>query len=64
VAWTGSGEVVPATRATVPRLRSAISRVLDDDTYRQNARRMQTAIVQTGGLDRAADIIQQAMGIS
>jgi zeaxanthin glucosyltransferase len=64
VVWTGSGEVVPATRATVPRLRSAISRVLDDDTYRQNARRMQTAIVQTGGLDRAADIIQQAMGIS
>jgi zeaxanthin glucosyltransferase len=64
VEWTGSGEVVPVNRVTVPRLRWAISRVLTDDTYRQNARRIQSAMVKTGGLDRAADLIEQVMGIS
>ncbi|HIK33736.1 MAG TPA: glycosyltransferase [Oscillatoriales cyanobacterium M59_W2019_021] len=62
VAWTGSGEVVPASVATVARLRSAISRVLTDDTYRNNARRMQRAIAQTGGLERAAEIIERKIG--
>lgn len=64
VAWTGSGEVVPVNRVTVPRLRWAISRVLTDDTYRQNARRIQAAMVKTGGLDRAAEIIERVMGVS
>lgn len=64
VARTGSGEVVPVNRVTVSRLRSAISQVLGDDRYRNNARRLQQAIAQTGGLERAADLIERAMGVS
>lgn len=63
VAWTGSGEVVPVNRVTVSRLRSAIAKVLSDDRYRNHARRIQDAMVKTGGLDRAADLIERAMGV-
>jgi len=61
VAWSGSGAVVPIKRATVARLRSAIDRVWDDPSYRQNAQRLQQAISASGGVARAADIVEQAI---
>jgi MGT family glycosyltransferase len=61
IAWTGTGEVVPLSRLSVPRLRSAIQRVLTEDSYKNNASRLQEAIARAGGVRRAADIVEQAI---
>lgn len=61
IAWTGAGEVVPLSRLSVPRLRKAIQKVLTEDSYKQNALRLQDAIRRAGGVSRAADIIEQAV---
>ena len=63
IAWTGSGEVVPLPRLTVPKLRNAIERTLAQDSYKQNAMRLQTAIAQAGGVSRAADIVEKMASI-
>ncbi|MFM7312377.1 MAG: glycosyltransferase [Cyanobium sp.] len=61
VAWSGSGAVVPVHRLSEPRLSRALDRVLQDDRYRDNARRLQMAIQQAGGVERAADLVEQAI---
>jgi zeaxanthin glucosyltransferase len=61
LAWTGAGEVVPLSRLKVPRLRAAIQRVLTEDSYKNNASRLQEAIRRAGGVSRAADIVEQAI---
>lgn len=61
IAWTGTGEVVPLARLSVPRMRSAIRRVLTEDSYKTNAIRLQEAIHRAGGVRRAADIVEQAI---
>ena len=61
IAWTGTGEVVSLKRLSVPKLRSAIEQVLQEDSYKKNALRLQEAIKQAGGVKRAADIVEQAV---
>jgi len=61
IAWTGAGEVVPLSRLSVPRLRAAIQRVLTEDSYKNNASRLQDAIARAGGVRRAADIVEQVI---
>lgn len=61
LAWAGAGEVVPLSRLNIPRLRRAVQRVLREDSYKQNALRLQKAIAKAGGVSRAADIIEQAI---
>jgi MGT family glycosyltransferase len=61
IAWTGSGEVVPLSRLSVPRLRAAIQRVLTEESYKKNALRLQEAIRRSGGVSRAADIVEQVV---
>ena len=61
VAWSGCGVVVPLKRASVPRLRAAIERVWSDSAYRAHAQRLQQAIATSGGVSRAADIVEQAI---
>jgi MGT family glycosyltransferase len=61
LAWAGAGEVVPFARLTVPRLRTAINKVLTEDSYKQNAIRLQEAIQLAGGVSRAIDIIEQVL---
>lgn len=60
IAWTGTGEVVPLAKLSIPRLRNAIARVLSEDSYKQNALRLQEAIRKAGGVSRAADIVEKA----
>lgn len=59
IAWTGTGEVVPLGKLSVPRLRFAIEKVLKENSYKQNAVRLQEAIRRAGGASRAADIIER-----
>jgi MGT family glycosyltransferase len=61
IARTGAGEVVPLARLSVSRLRAAIERVLTEDSYKKNASRLQEAIRRVGGVNRAADVIEQAV---
>ena len=61
VAWSGCGAVVPLKRASAARLRSAIDRVWGNPTYQQNAQRLQQAIASSGGVARAADIVEEAI---
>lgn len=61
IAWAGCGEVVPLQRSNVPRLREAVRRVLTEDSYKENALRLQAAIRRAGGVTRAADIIEEVV---
>ena len=59
--WTGAGESVPLSRLSASRLRAAIQQVLTEDSYKNNASRLQDAIARAGGVRRAADIVEQAI---
>jgi zeaxanthin glucosyltransferase len=61
VVWSGCGEALPVKNVNVPRLRTAIQKVLTEDSYKQNAVRLQEAIARAGGGKRAADIIEQVI---
>jgi MGT family glycosyltransferase len=61
IAWTGAGEVVPLNKLSVSMLREAIKRVLTQESYKQNALRLQEAIRRAGGVSRAADIVEKAV---
>jgi zeaxanthin glucosyltransferase len=61
IAWTGAGEIVPLNKLTAARLESKLRLVLSQDGYRQQAQRIQRSIAQSGGVERAADIIEQAI---
>ncbi|MEG4349426.1 glycosyltransferase [Microcoleus sp. LAD1_D5] len=61
IAWTGVGEVVLLKELSVPKLRSAIEKVLTQESYKQRALEMQEAIGRSGGVKRAADIIEQVV---
>ncbi|MBW4585115.1 glycosyltransferase [Aetokthonos hydrillicola Thurmond2011] len=61
IAWTGTGEFVHLSHLSVPKLRTAIQKVLTEDSYKKNATRLQEAIYRAGGVSRAADIIEQAV---
>ncbi|MEB3361030.1 MAG: nucleotide disphospho-sugar-binding domain-containing protein [Synechococcaceae cyanobacterium] len=61
LAWSGCGCVVPLKQASVARLRAAIDRVWRDGRYRTQAQRLQQAIAGAGGVERAADIVEQAV---
>jgi zeaxanthin glucosyltransferase len=61
MARVGAGLVVPVKKATVTKLRSAIQTVLADKSYRDNALKMQSAIKNSGGVEKAANIIEKAI---
>jgi MGT family glycosyltransferase len=57
---TGAGIVIPPRQLSHSRLREAVELVLlRNSSYRQQARHLQEAIRQAGGLNRAADIVEQ-----
>ncbi|MEH2182303.1 glycosyltransferase [Nostoc sp.] len=61
IAWTGCGKRFKLSGLNVAKLRSAVERVLTQDSYRNHATRLQTANQQAGGVVRAADIIERVM---
>jgi UDP:flavonoid glycosyltransferase YjiC (YdhE family) len=63
VATHGAGVVVPPGRASAERLRSAVRAVLEDESYRDAARKLQSAMSRIDGPDRAADIIEDVLKI-
>jgi zeaxanthin glucosyltransferase len=63
IQWTGTGEVIPVKQLSKEKLRRAVRAVLRDPSYRRAAHRLQACIADTNGLERAADIVEQAFGI-
>ncbi|MEH2319341.1 glycosyltransferase [Nostoc sp.] len=61
VAWAGAGEAIPLSSVNVPKLRTAIQKVLTEDSYKKNAIRLQEAIQKAGGVSRAIDIVEQVV---
>ncbi|MBW4443731.1 MAG: glycosyltransferase [Plectolyngbya sp. WJT66-NPBG17] len=61
IEWTGVGKAVPLQQLTVDRLRTAIIQVLTQESYRKNAQHLQQAIAQAGGVQRAANVVEQAI---
>jgi len=60
----GAGLVISNRRGNFKhRLRAAVRAVLEEAKYREDARRMQGAMREVDGLERAADIVEQALGI-
>ena len=59
---SGAGVALPLSRLTVERLREAIVRVLNDETFRRRAGEMQRAFQSAGGAPRAAEIVETAIG--
>lgn len=61
IAYTKVGEMVPLKKLSVPKLRTAIIKVLTEDSYKKRAIALQEAIARCGGVKKAADIIEQVV---
>jgi zeaxanthin glucosyltransferase len=59
--WLGVAEVLPIENISAQRLRLALSKVLENPSYRSAAREVQGKILSVQGLERAADIIEAAV---
>jgi zeaxanthin glucosyltransferase len=57
-----TGLFVPLKDLTVSRLSLLLDQVLNDSTYRDNARHLQEVIAKTNGLSKAADLLERAFG--
>ncbi|MEO1399834.1 MAG: nucleotide disphospho-sugar-binding domain-containing protein [Cyanobacteria bacterium J06635_1] len=54
-----AGEVVPLNKLNVSKLKASIEKVLRDQSYRNSAVRLSKAIQKSGGVNYAADIVEQ-----
>lgn len=61
IAHQGVGIRLPLKGLTVEGLRNAIATALQDNRYRDRARQFQQTIQGAGGVERAADLIEQAI---
>lgn len=64
ILWTGTGEAIPVQRLTKQKLRRAVCAVLREPGYRRAARWLQARIADTNGLERASNIVTQALSSS
>jgi zeaxanthin glucosyltransferase len=60
--WLGVAEVVSVGNISSQRLRSALSKVLTDPSYRNAASVVQRKLRSIRGPERAADIIEEKLG--
>jgi zeaxanthin glucosyltransferase len=63
VAARGAGVVVPRQKLNVKRLHAAVRKVLENDSYLNAAQKLGQSILQTNGLELAADIVEDALKI-
>jgi MGT family glycosyltransferase len=61
IAHHGTGEFIEVDELTTERLRELIKKVLQDPSYRARANYFKKVIANTRGLDRAADVVEQAL---
>jgi MGT family glycosyltransferase len=61
LARLGIAEVLPVMRLSASKIRSAVKKVLNDPGYRDAAVTMQAELHSLHGLERAADVIGEAL---
>lgn len=61
IAWTETGVVIPVKKLSVPKLRNAVQTVLTQSKYADNAKKMQVAMQKAGGVELAADIVEEVI---
>jgi len=59
-----TGVVISLAEFTAEHLSTLLNEVLNNSTYRANARRLQKAIAEANGLSVAADLIEESLGVS
>jgi zeaxanthin glucosyltransferase len=64
IAYTKSGAYVSIQEMTASRLSALIDEVLTNPEYRQNANNMKQVIAETNGLEKAADLLEQAFNLA
>ena len=62
VAWAEAGVTMPMKSITPEKLRDASTRVMNTPIYRARAQALSQAIKTAGGVERAADIVEQVIG--
>jgi MGT family glycosyltransferase len=62
IAHHKTGVVTSLDKLTPEHLSDLLNQVLEDPSYRKNARRMQMAISEANGLSVAADLVDRALG--
>lgn len=61
VVQAGAGESIPVSELNVPKLTMAIKRVFENHAYRDNAEKLCSAIQDAGGVEYAADVVEQVI---
>jgi hypothetical protein len=59
-----TGVVTSLDKLTADHLSRLLNAVLNDSTYRDNAHKLQKAIVQANGLSVAADLVEESLGVT
>jgi len=59
-----SGVVTSLDKLTAEHLSTLLNEVLNNSTYRSNARKLQKAIAKANGLSVAADLIEESLGVT
>lgn len=61
LARTGAGVVLTPKEASAKRIRQAVTRVLKDTRHREAAQTLRRAIIDAGGVERGADIVDRIL---
>jgi zeaxanthin glucosyltransferase len=64
IAQKQTGVVTSLNKLTADHLSTLLDEVLNDSTYRDNARKLQKAIAKANGLSVAADLVETSLGAS
>jgi UDP:flavonoid glycosyltransferase YjiC (YdhE family) len=64
IAQKKTGLFVPLKKLTVSHLSRLLDQVLNEPTYRDNARYFQKVIAETNGLSVAADLVEESLGVT
>jgi MGT family glycosyltransferase len=59
-----TGAVTSLDKLTADHLSTLLNKVLNDSTYRDNGRKLQTTIAEANGLSVAADLVEESLGVT
>ncbi len=59
-----TGVVTSLDKLTADHVSTLLNEVLNDSTYRDNARKLQKAIAKANGLSVAADLVEESLGVT
>jgi zeaxanthin glucosyltransferase len=64
IAHKQTGVVTSLDKLTADHLSTLLNKVLNDPTYRDNARKLKEAIAKANGLSVAADLVEECLGVT